>query len=80
MNKGMHKPVRKTLLTLIGGLLTLTGLILLLMPGPAWLLLPLGLTLLAMEYPWARPYLARSQKAMTAGLNWLDKLWRRISF
>lgn len=72
--------LRKTLVTIVGGLLTLTGILLLVMPGPAWLLLPVGLAILSLEYPWARRWLKQSQKMMTQSAAWLDKKWRAISF
>lgn len=52
--------LRKTLITAIGGTLCLIGLLLLVLPGPAWLLLPIGLAVLSLEYPWARSWLKKS--------------------
>ncbi|MCG9721801.1 PGPGW domain-containing protein [Shewanella sp. Isolate7] len=64
--------LRKTLITVIGGTLCLIGLLLLVLPGPAWLLLPIGLAVLSLEYPWARFWLKKSQKQMRRSAAWLD--------
>ncbi|MCG9746665.1 PGPGW domain-containing protein [Shewanella sp. Isolate8] len=64
--------LRKTLITVIGGTLCLVGLLLLVLPGPAWLLLPIGLAVLSLEYPWARSWLKKSQKQMGRSAAWLD--------
>ncbi|KIO35698.1 PGPGW domain-containing protein [Shewanella sp. cp20] len=64
--------LRKTLITVIGGTLCLIGLLLLVLPGPAWLLLPIGLAVLSLEYPWARSWLKKSQKQMRHSAAWLD--------
>jgi uncharacterized protein (TIGR02611 family) len=70
----------KPMITLVGGTLTLAGLLLLILPGPAWLLLPIGLAILSLEYPWARRYLKQSQKWLSSSAAWLDKKWRNMSF
>jgi uncharacterized protein (TIGR02611 family) len=45
----------------IGGiLLTLAGLIMLVTPGPAFVLIPIGLAMLSMEFVWAERLLAKS--------------------
>ncbi|QYJ96096.1 PGPGW domain-containing protein [Shewanella alkalitolerans] len=64
--------LRKTVITVIGGALCLLGLALVILPGPAWLLLPIGLAVLSLEYHWARGWLKKSQKQMTRSAAWLD--------
>ncbi|MFT5788315.1 MAG: hypothetical protein ACI8SJ_000418 [Shewanella sp.] len=65
--------LKRTLITIIGGLLTLTGAALIILPGPAWLLLPIGLAVLSIEYPWARRWLKKSQNHMKKTAHWLDR-------
>lgn len=65
--------LRKMIVTLTGGILTLTGLILLVLPGPAWLLLPVGLAILSLEYPWAKYWLVKSQAYMSQTARWIDR-------
>ncbi|MFV7770401.1 MULTISPECIES: PGPGW domain-containing protein [Shewanella] len=64
--------LRKTLITVFGGGLCLFGLALVILPGPAWLLLPIGLAILSLEYPWAKVWLKKSQQQMTRSASWLD--------
>lgn len=43
--------VHKTLVTLVGGVIVLAGVVMLVTPGPGWLAIFLGLGVLATEYP-----------------------------
>jgi hypothetical protein len=49
--------VRKTLVAVIGGTVLLIGFALVFLPGPAILVIPIGLAILASEFAWARHYL-----------------------
>ncbi|GGI76628.1 PGPGW domain-containing protein [Shewanella gelidii] len=64
--------MKKTTITLVGGTITILGLILIIVPGPAWLLLPIGLAILSIEYPWAKKWLKKSQRHMKESARWLD--------
>ena len=44
---------RKIVVTVMGGLLFIAGIIMLVTPGPAIVLIPLGLLILGTEYQWA---------------------------
>ena len=71
--------IRKITLTVIGGILAFLGLLFILVPGPAFLFLPIGLAILSLEYDWARDYLKRCQRWMRKGAKQLDSLllkWR----
>jgi len=72
--------LRKTMITISGGLLTLAGAALLILPGPAWLLLPVGLAILSLEYPWAKVWLHKSQRQLRTSAAWIDRkiLLRRM--
>jgi len=41
------------------------------LPGPALLVIPVGLSILATEFPWAKRYLRRCRVAVT---RWKDKI------
>ncbi|MDR8523626.1 MULTISPECIES: PGPGW domain-containing protein [Shewanella] len=73
--------IKKALITIVGGLLTLAGAALIILPGPAWLLLPIGLAILSLEYTWARRWLKKSQAYLSKTARWLDRklLLRRLS-
>ena len=56
----LPKTIRKTIVLLIGTTLILTGLLLIVLPGPFTLpLLVLGLVVLALEFAWAETLLIR---------------------
>lgn len=73
-----HKLARKILVTLVGGTLLLLTLVFILLPGTV-LLLPIALTILALEYEWARRYVKVAQSMLTKSAKKADQLiakWR----
>lgn len=58
---------RRLVVLVVGGTVVLAGLALLVLPGPAMVVLPLGLAILATEFAWARRLLHRVKAA--AGLD-----------
>jgi tellurite resistance protein TerC len=52
------KLLKKTLVILAGGSLLVAGLAMLVLPGPAFLVIPAALAILAVEFLWARCWLA----------------------
>ena len=59
------RPAKKAVITVAGVLLTVLGFALIILPGPAFLLIPIGLAVLAIEYPVARKWLRKFQRWMT---------------
>ena len=53
----------KVLVTLVGGAVLAAGVVMLVTPGPAFVLIPLGLAILATEWRWAGRLLARARRA-----------------
>lgn len=51
--------LRKTIVAVIGSTIVLFGLALIVLPGPAVIVVPLGLAVLATEFAWARRLLKR---------------------
>jgi len=64
--------LRKTLITIIGGVFLLFGIVFIALPGTILILL-LGLTILALEYSWAKRYVKTTQKAFSKGAKGLDQ-------
>ncbi len=62
----------KTIVTVLGGAVTVAGVVMLVVPGPGWAAIFLGLAILASEYVWARRLLRftkdRAQGAASAVL------------
>ena len=63
------RQARRAGVALIGGSVVLFGLALLVLPGPAFVVIPIGLAILGLEFAWARRWLerAREQAAATLG-------------
>lgn len=51
--------IRKLLYSVIGLTVLLIGVVMIVLPGPAILVIPLGLAILASEYAWARRIIRR---------------------
>ncbi|HWN95784.1 MAG TPA: PGPGW domain-containing protein [Methylomirabilota bacterium] len=68
----LSKPVRLIVVGAAGGICLVAGIIMIVTPGPAFVLIPLGLLLLASEFKWAERW---AQKALD-GLDTLRDKWR----
>jgi len=53
---------RKVVIALIGGTVTLIGIAMIVLPGPAFIVLPAGLAILAIEFAWARRWLKKVKR------------------
>jgi uncharacterized protein (TIGR02611 family) len=72
-----YKLARRITIAVIGGTLVLAGVIMLVTPGPALLVIPLGLAILALEFAWAKHWLNKLKASIsTEQLNGLLK-WNR---
>ncbi|MEP6670594.1 MAG: HAD-IC family P-type ATPase [Chthoniobacter sp.] len=52
---------RKLVVAVVGGSVVLVGVVMIILPGPAILVIPLGLAILATEFLWARRWLIRAR-------------------
>lgn len=53
------KPVRRVIVGVIGGTILVIGIAMIVLPGPAVVVVPLGLMVLATEFIWARRWLRK---------------------
>ena len=68
--------VRKIVVGVIGGICLIAGIAMILLPGPAFIFIPLGLLLLASEFKWAKRWAQKGEQALQRGRrNW--RLWRK---
>lgn len=68
MNATFHltyRIARRIVIALVGSTVLLVGIIMLVTPGPAFVVIPIGLAILGLEFAWAR--------------RWLQKVRERIS-
>lgn len=60
--------LRKSLVAVLGGALLIAGLAMLFLPGPAIVVIPAALAILAVEFTWARRW-----------LNWMRERYQTIA-
>ncbi|MEJ2618395.1 MAG: PGPGW domain-containing protein, partial [Ignavibacteriaceae bacterium] len=58
------RQIKKILIATIGFIVLITGIILIVTPGPASLVIPAGLAILATEFVWARNLLNKIKSKM----------------
>jgi uncharacterized protein (TIGR02611 family) len=58
------KYIKRAVVLVIGGTVVLIGIALLVLPGPAIVVIPMGLGILALEFAWARRWLRRARELM----------------
>ena len=56
------KVVRRVIISVVGATVLLIGVALLVLPGPAFIVIPIGLAILASEYAWARRWLRKVRR------------------
>jgi hypothetical protein len=59
---GNVKLVKRVIVSVVGATVLLIGIALLVLPGPAIVVIPLGLAILATEYVWARRWLRKARR------------------
>jgi ABC-type Na+ efflux pump permease subunit len=65
--KAVAAPLRKLIVAVIGGTILLIGVALIVLPGPAFIVIPIGLAILATEFAWAQKALARAKSMVGKG-------------
>lgn len=60
-----YRIARRIVLSVVGGTVLLFGIALLVLPGPAFVVIPLGLGILALEYAWARRWLLKVRERLS---------------
>jgi uncharacterized protein (TIGR02611 family) len=56
------KVVKRVIVSVVGATVLLIGVALLVLPGPAFIVIPIGLAILASEYGWARRWLRKVRR------------------
>ncbi len=77
-----YRHARRLVVAVIGGTIVLIGLVMFLTPGPALLVIPVGLAILGAEFAWARRWLRHLKAGTTpkgrhAIRRWLASRWAR---
>ena len=64
--KETYKLAKRIAITVVGVSVLVIGVVMIVAPGPAFVLIPVGLTILGLEFAWARLWLKRLRKSISA--------------
>ncbi len=68
-----YRQARKTVVLLLGSSILIVGLVMIVLPGPAFVVIPIGLSILALEFAWARAWLRRIKQKIADGKGRFNK-------
>lgn len=76
----LRRGSKKVFIGTVGGIVVIAGIIMIPYPGPGWLVVFIGLGILATEFPWAARLLQRARGFYDAWAAWLKRqaLWVRL--
>jgi tellurite resistance protein TerC len=60
-----YKIARRLVIGSVGGTVLLLGIVMIVTPGPAMVLIPVGLAILGLEFAWARSWLRRLRQTIS---------------
>lgn len=66
--------IKRIIVTVVGGTVLIFGVALIVTPGPAVLVMPVGLAILGTEYAWARRWLRKARKLANKALSRTQKI------
>ena len=69
-----YKTARRIVVTVVGVTVILVGVALLVLPGPAFIVIPVGLAILSVEFAWARRWLRTLREGSESALESLRRL------
>ena len=58
------KQFKRLIVAIVGSTILLIGIILIVLPGPAFIIIPLGLSILASEFMWAKKLMDRLKEKL----------------
>ena len=64
--KQTYKLAKRIAITVIGATVLVVGIVMIVAPGPALVLIPLGLAILGLEFAWARLWLKRLRERISS--------------
>ena len=60
-----YKAARRIVIGVVGATVLLLGVIMLVTPGPALVVIPVGLAILSLEFAWARAWLKKLRRSIS---------------
>lgn len=70
--KVTYKVARRIVVAIVGVSVVLLGIALLVLPGPAFIVIPIGLAILSLEFAWARNWLKKIRERTNQALKKKD--------
>jgi len=64
-----YRYARRIVISIVGGCMVLVGIAMIVLPGPAFIVIPAGLGVLALEFAWARLWLKKLKAASKQVMN-----------
>lgn len=64
-----YRQARRVAIGVLGGTVILIGVALIFLPGPAFVVIPLGLAILGVEFAWARRWLKKMRRSLEGVAN-----------
>ncbi|HET6629220.1 MAG TPA: PGPGW domain-containing protein [Woeseiaceae bacterium] len=61
-----YKVVRRIVVAVVGTTVLLLGIVMLVTPGPALVVIPAGLAILGLEFAWARYWLRKARRTISS--------------
>ncbi len=61
-----YKVARRIAVTVVGSTVLAVGVVLIVLPGPALIVIPIGLAILSIEFAWARLWLQRVRRKISS--------------
>lgn len=60
-----YKVARRIVIAVVGSTVFALGIVMIIAPGPAFIVIPIGLTILGIEFAWARLWLKRLRRTIS---------------
>jgi len=58
---GTYKLAKRIVIGIVGGSVLVVGVLMIVLPGPAFVVIPVGLGILSLEFAWARSWLRKAK-------------------
>lgn len=75
--KVTYKWARRCAIALLGGTVLLIGCVMIVLPGPAIIVIPAGLAILSLEFAWARHWLTKVKATGSCVMGSASAYWSR---
>lgn len=62
-----YRQGRRIVIAVVGGTVVMIGIALIVLPGPAFIVIPAGLAILSLEFAWARHFLRKVREGISRG-------------